>query len=228
MRRLRLLTFIVFCCLVLSIRNSYSSADKILGIDELMKNVEIRYSASKTFKSEFKQIYIGRNFGEIMSGGEVYFKKPGMMKWIYKKPDKKIIASDGKNLWIYDMNDSQILLDKNFRKEKVPSSISFLWGGKMLLEVFSYKILNVEEGNGQRRYTVELLPKEDVPNVTKVHFVIDSESYLILETSLFDLFGNENRLIFRNPRLGKDINDSFFKFEPPKGVQIVEPPKISG
>jgi len=200
--------------------------NSILAINTLMKNVEARYNANKTFQAKFKQIYVDRNFGKIESNGKVYFKRPGRMKWEYSKPSKKIIVSDGSNLWIYDRNDSQVILDKNFKEDKLPSSLAFLWGHKRLLEVFSYRLLSIEEIKGKKLYTVELIPKEDIANVTKIYFVINGNSFLIIETSLIDMFGNENRLIFQDQKLGKKIKDSLFKFKLPKGVQIVEPPKL--
>lgn len=201
--------------------------DKILGVSELMRKVEEIYSSSKTFKSDFEQKYIDRNFSGLESSGEVYFKRPGMMRWIYKKPSKKIIASFENNMWIYDANDSQAILDKNFKKEKLPSSISFLWGDGKLLDIFNYRILSVVEVKGSTRYIVELLPKEEIPNVVKINFIVNGENFLIIETSLFDMFGNENRIIFSNTKLNDTIKDNFFKFEPPKGVTVIEPPKIS-
>lgn len=224
--RLLIISLLTYFALGQLWANSAVKKGVILNVSDLMKRVEKVYNASSTFQADFKQIFLNRNFSEISSSGEVYFKRPGKMKWVYKKPSKKIIVSSGSILWIYDYNDSQAVRDKNFKKEMLPSSLSFLWGEKMLLDVFNYKLLSVEEISGKTIYTVELIPKEKIPNVTRVHFVIDSKNYKIIETSLFDLFGNENRLLFKDQKLGKRIKDSFFEFDPPKGVEIVDPPEL--
>ena len=207
--------------------NGLASPDVILSASDLIKKVEDIYSSQKTFKADFRQLYIGRNMGVIETKGEVYFKRPGMMKWLYKKGNKKIIASYGNNLWIYDSGDSQAIVDRNFKPEKLPSSLSFLWGDKRLSEVFNYKMLSFEEKNDSKKYIVELYPKDEIPNVSKIHFIIDAKDYLIIQTALFDFFGNENRLVFSNIKLGSEIAESFFKFELPKGVAVVESPKLT-
>jgi outer membrane lipoprotein carrier protein len=200
--------------------------ETVPAVDDILAKVEAVYVSSQTFESDFIQTYIGRNFGDIESKGEVYFKKPGMMKWLYKKPGKKTIVADGSQLWVYDEADSQVILDKNFKKENVPSSISFLWGEKMIRNVFKSRLLSTEGIGGKTFYVVELVPKGEVTNIAKIHFLIDGSNFRIAETTLFDLFGNENRLVFKNIRLGKKLDDKFFQFKPPKGIIIVEPPTL--
>jgi outer membrane lipoprotein carrier protein len=221
---------IILCLVFLCPPLAFTLDDKphIYDAQEIIKKVENLYFASETFEAEFRQVYIGRNFGEIESRGEVFFKRPGMMKWVYEKPDRKLIVSDGNTLWIYDRNDAQVIVDKSFRKENVPSPVAFLWGEKRLAEVFNFRILSFEESGEGGQYRLELVPKKDIPNVNKIHFVIDSRTFAIIRTSLFDLMGNENRLSFIKARLGRPIKNDFFKFKPPRGIAIVEPPTLSG
>jgi outer membrane lipoprotein carrier protein len=219
-----LITALAFICFGLSPLSTHAATLKT--VDELIRGIEEKYNSKETFKADFKQIFKDRGFGKIESRGEVYFKRPGKMKWQYKKPSKKTIVSDGSRLWIYDYKDSQAILEKNYSSEKMPSAISFLWGKKKLSDVFDASIISVQEVKGRKTYTLELLPKEDSMSLTKLHFLVDPVSNLILESSIFDFFGNENRLVFSSQKLGRAIEDSVFQFKVPKGVRIVEPPKL--
>ncbi|UCH20245.1 MAG: outer membrane lipoprotein carrier protein LolA, partial [Deltaproteobacteria bacterium] len=46
------------------------------------------------------------------ASGKIFVKRPGMMRWVYEKPYKQIIITNGQKLWIYKPEDNQVMLGK--------------------------------------------------------------------------------------------------------------------
>ena len=92
-----------------------------LSLDEILKRLESRYSAPG-FSARFFQTSTlkAMDITETASGTMVV-KRPGMMHWVYEKPDKQVIVTDGKKLWIYRPADNQVT---------VGSAPSFFGDGK--------------------------------------------------------------------------------------------------
>ena len=67
----------------------------------------------KNFKANFEQSVFDES-GQLLeeTEGLVTFKMPNYFKWLYKKPHKNQIISDGQEIYIYDPDLAQVIISK--------------------------------------------------------------------------------------------------------------------
>ncbi|MGH7791283.1 MAG: LolA family protein, partial [Thermodesulfobacteriota bacterium] len=72
-------------------------------------------------------------------------------------------------------------------------------------------------------YLIDLTPKEntDEEDYNKVTISVD-KTMLVKTIYLYDPFGNLTRVRLENIEINKGIPDSLFKFEVPKGAEIIK------
>jgi outer membrane lipoprotein carrier protein len=83
-----------------------------LSLDKIIEGVEKIYDVPG-FSAQFVQesTIKAMDLTDVASG-KIFVKRPGMMRWVYEKPYKQIIITNGKKLWIYKPEDNQVMLGK--------------------------------------------------------------------------------------------------------------------
>ena len=71
--------------------------------------------------------------------GLLYVKRPNKFRWDYTTPKQKYFVYNGVKAYFYIVEDAQVIVDKNFSKNKLSQSISFLWGDGKLNTSFKIK-----------------------------------------------------------------------------------------
>src|SRR3972149_6200321 len=150
--------------------------------------------------------------------GLVYFKKPGMMKWEYKSPTNDIIVSDGRTIWSYQQDIGQVMVG-NASDSSASISNNFLAGMGNLKKDFDIEL----EKPDNNSYVLKLNPKVPQPNIQRLYIAVDKKTSLVKQTIVFDLLGNETKVIFENLRINKSVPANIFKFKIPEGVRVVKP-----
>src|SRR6187431_1036997 len=70
--------------------------------DALAKALQQRYDGIADFTAAFTQSYRGGVLRTAtIEQGTVTVKKPGRMRWVYSKPEKKEFVSDGQKMYLY-------------------------------------------------------------------------------------------------------------------------------
>ena len=64
--------------------------------------VQAYYDAAKTFSASFDQSFETVDGVKKASSGVVWFKKPGLMRWDYEKPESRFLLSDGSFFWSWE------------------------------------------------------------------------------------------------------------------------------
>ncbi len=195
-------------------------------IDRHISKLEDRYGTMKDFHADFEQETHQGSIKLVQKAeGDVYFKKGGKMLWDYKTPETQKIILDGKNLWFYLPEENQVMKN-NF--STVPTHIVVdLFRGKIdIQQKFKVTFIQNVAKDGKSNIVIELIPIIYNPTLKKLTLWIDPKTYLILKSSLEDEFGNKTVLKFLKIEVDRGIDDSLFKFVPPPGVEIFEPPKI--
>ncbi|MEK7803325.1 MAG: outer membrane lipoprotein chaperone LolA, partial [Deltaproteobacteria bacterium] len=149
--------------------------------------------------------------------GLVYFKKPGMMKWEYKSPTNDIIVSDGRTIWAYQQDIGQVMIG-NASDSGASISNNFLAGMGNLKKDFDIEL----EKPGSNSYVLKLNPKVPQPNIQRLYIAVDKKTSLVKQTIVFDLLGNETKVIFENLKINQSAPGSIFKFKIPEGVRVVK------
>ncbi len=175
-----------------------------------------------TLSGEFKQENVDSLQDRLTSAsGRFFFMKPGLMQWIYDKPDPYRIIVGSRKIWIFDPVLETVTIH-NAKKIKGFKILSMLFEPEKLQSHFkSYtplKILLRVESNDKLLF---LIHKEPDPNIVEIQIAFNAE-YLIKQFVVVDRNRNYRRIIFSKLNVKPRINASIFEFQIPEGVEIID------
>lgn len=192
-------------------------------VKEVMTRLQAFYDETKDFQADFEQVYKHKIYDEEKkSSGKVYIKRPGKMRWEYKKPDKKVFIADGKFIWIYEESINQVT-KQPIEESDLPVAITFLVGKGKLSDEFKPKLVPHEKFDKKGKLVLELTPKKPTSQYKKLLFIVDKADYQVERTIIIDGSGNTNTMRFKNTQINKGIPEKKFEFKPPKSATVVEP-----
>jgi len=214
---------IIFCvyvvCNATSALCENRSTDKAsLTLDEIIAKVERRY-ASSGFSACFDQISTIKAM-EITdtASGKVFVKPPGMMRWEYEKPDKQIIISDSKKLWVYRPDDNQVMIGKAPFFFGEGKGAGFLSDIKLIRQKFN---IVLEKKNADNFYVLKLLPRDKTFDIAVIYLSISKNSFNIVRIVTYNSCEDKTLIYLENIRFKQDIENSMFYFQIPEGTDIL-------
>jgi len=196
-------------------------------LNTVVDKVQKKYESINDFHADFVQEAEVRALKKTQKAfGEVWFKKPGKMRWNYYSPTKDTIVSNGKTLWYYSEQENQVLESTLAELSGDTTSTTLLSGLGKIKELFDVKFVNDKGLSIKDGYLLELIPKDidedEIKN--KVIINVNKSSSLVDTIYLFDPFGNQTKISLLKTEINKKISDNIFKFSPPKGAEIVKLP----
>jgi outer membrane lipoprotein carrier protein len=191
---------------------------------EVAKKVQARYETTRDLAARFSQELRIQAGGQVVrSSGEMVFQRPGKMRWTYESPEPQTIVADGKNLWIYQPADKQVLkapLEDAFQSR---TPVSFLLGVARLEADFQPKLLSPDPDGSLK---LELLPRAEPGGALGVlTLVIDPSSFDVRAAIVKDPLGNTTEVRLLDVRRNEGVDASLFRFERPPGTDVIEAPK---
>lgn len=182
----------------------------------LVRKVQTFYERTKDLQAKFQQTYTYSGFGRKQtSSGELLVKKPGMMRWEYKKPAPKVVVVKGNRLVQYEPDENQAYVDEHFDSTGMSAALTFLLGKGDLEKEFD---VSVRPGG-----TLVLHPKVEDPRVESIELVAGPEGQILL-TRVVDGSSNVNEIRLEDVRRNVGLTDTAFDLQLPKGVVRMEPP----
>lgn len=191
--------------------------------EEVAKRIQNFYSKTKDYQANFVQTYHDVAAGSAkVNRGKVFIKKPGRMRWDYKKDDgkpDKLYVSDGTDFWVYEYDFKQVF-KQCLKNSQLKTSLTFLMGEGDLLEEFDVRFAT---DSSRKKPKLRLVPKKPTAKYKELEFTVDPETFQVTRTILFDPYGNMNEIVFSKARVNKNLPDSGFDFKPPKGSRVLNP-----
>ena len=196
-----------------------SSQESSLSLDEVISKVEERYDVPG-FTARFSQESTIKDMNITDTAfGKISVKNPCMMRWEYEKPDRQIIITDGKKLWIYRPDDNQVAIGK------FPSFFGDGKGAGFLSDIkLIRKKFNITFGkNRSSYYILKLLPTDKTSlDLSVVYLSISRKTFDIVRIVTYNSYGDETGIEMSDIRFIQKPDDSMFGFEIPEGVDIIE------
>ena len=71
-------------------------------LPDILNKVEAKYKSSKTLMAKFNQLNQSSTLGVTKENkGDIWVKRPNLMRWQTYKPDANLLVSNGKKFWFY-------------------------------------------------------------------------------------------------------------------------------
>ena len=193
---------------------------------EIVNKIQAFYAQASDYQATFVQTTAHKMFSGRLERayGTVKFKKGGLMRWEYTKPEKKFFIYDGKTLWIYEPEVPQVF-SGSADAERLRRALAFLSGDGKILDEYNVKSLNPVKYGYPEGVVLGLTPKDKQSPYKRIELYIDKKDHHVARSVVVDHENNRNRLDFSNPKLGNNFTDKDFFFSPPKGVPVIDPTK---
>ena len=175
------------------------------------------FTQVKTLQANFRQT-VENDKGRIVqrAQGQVAIARPGKFRWVYDNPEPQEIVANGKKLWVYDKDLSQVTIRP--LATALGNTPAALIAGRNVLPQ-DFRIRDLGQRNGL--YWVELLPRQSEHGFQRIVMGLANDAMLLHSLELRDDFGQTTRLDFYDGRVNKPVDPAQFTFVPPEGVDVL-------
>lgn len=185
---------------------------------ELAAALQKRYDSVHDFSADFVHESEGGLLRKKQSeSGVLQVKKPGRMRWDYKKPEPKVFVSDGRRIYLYIPADNQVVISPVPDEDQATTAVLFLVGKGNLARDF--KVSYVEGGSAET-YTLRLEPRLPERDYDWLQLVVDRRTLQISTLSAADSQGGRSTFRFSNMRENIGLTDKAFDFKIPRGADV--------
>jgi len=169
---------------------------------------------TRTLEANFEQTLRMHN-GEILqqTSGKFYLDRPAKFRWNYRTPYEQIIVSDGKRIWIYDVDLQQVTVQK--QSDSLPATpMSLLQDSSKLQQNFTIKPLDENDGV----YRLKLISKTSDADFAEIVIGVDEQGLRFMQ--LHDQFEQVTDIVFSDIQTNKTLAKEIFEFVPPEGADV--------
>ena len=210
--------------LVLSLTTA-SAAASPPDAKAIAEAVDRRYNNLRSLRAEFTEIYRGAGL-ERTESGTLWLKRPGKMRWEYRRPREKLFIADGKDAWFYVPGERQARKAKLKKLDDLRSPLRYLLGRTKLAKEFDDLAL-APDVTPLTRANIMLrgAPRGMADRVTAVLLEITPESR-IARLLIEEVDGASTEFRFSDTTENPAVSDERFRFTPPPGVETVESAEV--
>ena len=198
-----------------------------LSAEDVAARVQAFYDQTETLQASFHQTYYHSVYQRYRrSRGQVTFSKPGRLRFDYRTPAGKVIASDGETFTAFtpgEDGEPGQAISGTVNDDALSGAFGFLLGTASLTEDYDVRLLSARSWRF-RGHVLELRPRRHDPNVRRVILYVDSRDGregVVHRLRIDDHAGNRNKFEMRRMRFNRDVPASRFAFEPPAGTELI-------
>ena len=173
------------------------------------------FSSVSAVSADFKQQVLDKDKQTLQeTSGHMLLLRPGRFRWDYIKPYEQKIISNGKKVWLYDVDLEQVTVKPV--DSVLGSTPALLLSSDTPIE----KSFSVNElGKEHNLFWVELVPFQKDTGFERLVLAFDNKNLVTME--LYDSFGQLTRLLFSNIEQNPVIDPEKFNFIPPPDVDVI-------
>jgi outer membrane lipoprotein carrier protein len=196
-----------------------AAAEADLSLEQILDRMEAQYT-NNSFKAEFSQESTLKAMDITdFANGKIYVRYPGMMRWEYEKPEKQVIITDAKKLWIYRPDDNQVMTGSAPAFFSDGKGASFLSDINLVRRKFN---ISLEPSKESFFYELKLQPIEKTLDVNDIRLSVTKKTFTVIRIITYNSYGDENRIELINHRFNVDLDNKLFSFDIPPGVDILQ------
>lgn len=186
-------------------------------LTSLKKTTEV-YSKEKGFYAKFKRKQTLALLGEVDTAkGELFYSNK-RLRLDLKGDDKSMVLITPEVIWNVSYDEGEV---SSIIKGKPVANplLNLLFGDKDNWDNFKVSQVHL---NGDRNIDVTLVPKnpKQLSYVAKVRFKLDKVKNVVKNITYWDDVDNETQMTFTYNKFKDKIDETKFKFTPPKGAEV--------
>jgi len=182
----------------------------------VVERIQGFYEGTRALKGQFSQ-RVELAMGQVEEArGAFYLQRPGMMRWEYERPERRVLVTNGSTLWAYTPTDRQVIVqDLKTAVSSIP--FDFLVGAGRLTDQFVLRQVSLH-GDA---YRLVLIPRRPDPHLSQMEMEVDEATLYIRSLTIQDPYNNRTVMRFSHLEVKSDLPADLFSFVPPPGVKIL-------
>jgi outer membrane lipoprotein carrier protein len=183
--------------------------------DPATEQLSAQLANMQAFKTDFTQ-KITDEKGELLqeASGELIIQRPRKLYWSTQQPYQHLVVTDGKVLWIYDIDLEQV--SRQPFSDDLDQAPALLLSGE-IEQISKHYAVSTSMVDNTLRF--ELHPKKSGSVFQRM--TVDFNNKKLLGMSLTDNFGQLTEIIFSKLELNPQIDPELFNFSPPEGLDVI-------
>ena len=192
----------------------YSSGE---DADDIIKNVQKRYKSANDIIIDFNRVFIwslSTNLDTLI--GKIYIMGDNYLKY---ETNEQIFITDGRYVWSYSSLTNQTIIDifKSDEDEVLPKELIFNFNKR-----YNSRLIERENVEGVNCYVLEGIPKNENLEIKSLKIWVEPKKWVTKKIEYVNL--NDNIIVYNilNVKFNNKLKRDFFKFESPKGAEIID------
>ena len=185
--------------------------------DDVIKNVQRRYKSANDIIIDFNRVFIwslSTNLDTLI--GKIYIMGDNYLKY---ETNEQIFITDGKYVWSYSSLTNQTIIDifKSDEDEVLPKELIFNFNKR-----YNSRLIERENVEGVNCYVLEGIPKNENLEIKSLKIWVEPKKWVTKKIEYVNL--NDNIIVYNilNVKFNNKLKRDFFKFESPKGAEIID------
>ena len=180
-----------------------------------VKSLKSFYNETNSMRAKFTQ-KVEDNTGATLQQveGTMQLQRPNKFRWDYKKPYEQEIISDGKDVFLYDVDLEQVTI-RTLSRSLGTSPAALLAGGANVEKNFALTNRDRQDNLNW----VEAIPKGENSGYERV--LLGFKGATLAKMELYDSFKNITQIAFEAVERNPTLKDATFLFSVPEGVDVV-------
>ncbi len=168
-----------------------------------------------SFQAQFTQTTSDVNHQVLQqSNGTMMLMRPGRFRWETKDPTHQIVITDGKTLWIYDIDLKQATKQSI---QNSPINPAKLLSGDVSTLMTQFNVHMIPHKN---RVVFQLIPKKPSRQFRSVAIAFQNRQLHSMQIQ--NTMEQTNTFTFSNVEVNKPLSPELFKFTAPHGVDVMQ------
>jgi len=189
-------------------------------VETVVAGLQRRYASVGTITGNFQQTYRAPGMDQVESG-VFWLKRPGYMRWEYRRPEEKLFVADGHESFLYVPQDRQVTVQPLTAADLHNTPLRFLLGDADIDKSFAVSWETDFRPQTGNTNMIRLTPRKRESEYAFLVLELDQTKCDIRRIVIRELTGNTSEFLLTNVSANVKIENKEFQFKVPKGVEIV-------
>jgi outer membrane lipoprotein carrier protein len=197
-----------------------TSGSCAFDLDALVDGLQRRYASVETVTGVFQQTYHAPGIDQVESG-VFRMKRPGLMRWEYRRPEEKLFIADGREAFLYVPLDSQVTVQPFSASDIRGTPLDLLLGGAEIRKSFAVSWEQQMKPAAEQTALIRLTPRRGEGEYEFLVLEIDPKSFDLRRIVIREHGGNTSEFQLTDIKVNVKMGNKEFQFKIPKGVEVV-------
>jgi outer membrane lipoprotein-sorting protein len=166
--------------------------------------------------------------------GQIYYQKPGKVRYEFSQPQGNLIVSDGRIMWFYirrlnAVGKQELTLEKKNASARDVFTADPTSGLKRLFRKYHYRFDTPEQPRQFDEgtfFVLDMEQREKIGGYERIRLYVDAKSYLVRRAEASDGYGKQTTISFSGMNTSRKLEGKLFQYQPDDSVRVVLNPLV--